>query len=323
MAGEAFALNGKTVVITGGGRGLGQAYALAAAELGARIVAADVIPTDETVAAVGEKGGECVGVSLDVRDEDSCRAMAKAATDAFGRVDGLINNAALYGALTGGRFDAIDPGEWDDAMAVNVKGIWNCCKAVVPAMREAGGGSVINIASLAARFGMPYALHYTTSKAAVVGLTRGLAREIGRDNIRVNAMAPSAIITEGTREFFAAKLDNALDVIKNGQIIRRSMTPGRRDRHRDVAALRRQRLRHRPDHIGRWRDGACVAPFDRSLSRLLDEWEFDRRSGRCRGVSGPNGTVSPRHGRRRPTIPRFFVVPPRQKNSWMVGLRRP
>ena len=225
MAGEAFALDGKTVVITGGGRGLGQAYAVAAAELGAKVVAADVIPTDETVAAVEKAGGECIGVSLDVRDEASTAAMAEAARDAFGGIDGLINNAALYGALTGGRFDAIDPGEWDDAMAVNVKGIWNCCKAVVPVLRDGGGGSVINIASLAARFGMPYALHYTTSKAAVVGLTRGLAREIGRDNIRVNAMAPSAVITEGTREFFAAKLDNALDVIKNGQIIRRSMTP--------------------------------------------------------------------------------------------------
>ena len=225
MAGVAFALDGKCVVITGGGRGLGQAYAIAAAGLGARVVAADVIPTADTVAAVKEAGGECIGVALDVRDVDSTAAMAAAARDAFGGIHGLINNAALYGALTGGRFDAIDPGEWDDAMEVNVKGIWNCCKAVVPVMREGGGGSVINIASLAARFGMPYALHYTTSKAAVVGLTRGLAREIGRHNIRVNAMAPSAVITEGTREFFAAKLDNALDAIKNGQIIQRSMTP--------------------------------------------------------------------------------------------------
>ena len=225
MAGVAFALDGKCVVITGGGRGLGQAYAIAAAGLGARVVAADVIPTADTVAAVKEAGGECIGVALDVRDVDSTAAMAAAARDAFGGIHGLINNAALYGALTGGRFDAIDPGEWDDAMEVNVKGIWNCCKAVVPVMREGGGGSVINIASLAARFGMPYALHYTTSKAAVVGLTRGLAREIGRHNIRVNAMAPSAVITEGTREFFASKLDNALDVIKNGQIIQRSMTP--------------------------------------------------------------------------------------------------
>ena len=112
---------------------------------------------------------------------------------AFGRIDALINNAALYGALHGGRFDAIDEAEWDAAMAVNVKGIWNCCKAAVPAMRTAGGGSIINIASLAATYGMPFGLHYTTSKAAVIGLTRGLARELGRDRIRVNALAPSAV----------------------------------------------------------------------------------------------------------------------------------
>ena len=102
--------------------------------------------------------------------------MVAAASREFGRVDALINNAALYGALRGGRFEAITEAAWDAAMAVNVKGIWNCCKAAVPAMRNAGGGSIINLASLAATYGMPFALHYTTSKAAVIGLTSGLAR---------------------------------------------------------------------------------------------------------------------------------------------------
>ena len=110
-------------------------------------------------------------------------------------------------------------------MAVNVKGIWNCCKAVVPAMRQAGGGSIVNIASLAATYGMPYGLHYTTSKAAVIGLTRGLARELGRDNIRVNALAPSAVLTEGAREFFAEKAEKALDTIRLGQAIARNLNP--------------------------------------------------------------------------------------------------
>ena len=110
-------------------------------------------------------------------------------------------------------------------MAVNVKGIWNCCKAVVPALRQAGGGSIVNMASLAATYGMPYGLHYTTSKAAVIGLTRGLARELGRDNIRVNAIAPSAVLTEGTREFFTQKTDKALDAIRTGQTIARNLTP--------------------------------------------------------------------------------------------------
>jgi NAD(P)-dependent dehydrogenase (short-subunit alcohol dehydrogenase family) len=165
------------------------------------------------------------GVTLDLRDADSVLAMTKAAIQAFGRVDALINNAALYGALRGGRFDAIREADWDAAMAVNVKGIWNCCKAAVPAMRHAGGGSIINIASLAATYGMPFALHYTTSKAAVIGLTRGLARELGRDRIRVNALAPSAVLTDGTREFFGDRVDRALEEIKIGQSIQRNLAP--------------------------------------------------------------------------------------------------
>jgi 3-oxoacyl-[acyl-carrier protein] reductase len=155
----------------------------------------------------------------------SCEALAAAALNAHGRIDGLVNNAALYGSLRGGRFNQIAEADWDAAMTVNVKGIWNCCKAVVPAMREGGGGSIVNIASLAATYGMPYALHYTTSKAAVIGMTRGLARELGRDNIRVNAVAPSAVMTEGTREFLADKMDRALDVIRSGQSIQRTLEP--------------------------------------------------------------------------------------------------
>ena len=137
-------------------------------------------------------------------------------------------------------------------MAVNVKGIWNCCKAAVPAMRQAGGGSIVNIASLAATYGMPFALHYTTSKAAVIGLTRGLARELGRDGIRVNALAPSAVLTEGTREFFGDKLDRALDVIKTGS--RSSATcAGRPVGTVTWLVSDASALCHRPDHRGRWR----------------------------------------------------------------------
>jgi 3-oxoacyl-[acyl-carrier protein] reductase len=174
---------------------------------------------------VSAEGGHAVGIRLDVREAASALEMASAATRAFGRIDALVNNAALYGALRGGRFDAISEADWDAAMAVNVKGIWNCCKAMVPAMRQAGGGTIVNLASLAATYGMPFALHYTTSKAAVIGLTRGLARELGRERIRVNAIAPSAVLTDGTREFFGDKLERALEVIKTGQSIQRNLTP--------------------------------------------------------------------------------------------------
>jgi 3-oxoacyl-[acyl-carrier protein] reductase len=217
---------GKTIAITGAARGLGQEFARHLASAGANIVVGDVNDCSTTVDLVSMAGGKAIAVTLDVTDAASAEAMVEAGLTEFGRLDGLINNAALYGALHGGRFEAIDDKEWDACMAVNVKGIWNCCKAAVSAMRQAGGGSIVNIASLAATYGMPYGLHYTASKAAVIGLTRGLAREVGRDRIRVNALAPSAVLTEGTSEFFGDKLDRALQAVKAGQTIQRNLVPG-------------------------------------------------------------------------------------------------
>ena len=216
-------VDGKVIIITGAARGIGQEYARYFGGLGARVVVADINDCAQTLDLVKADKGSAVAAKLDVASAASATETAQCAIDAFGRIDALINNAALYGALKGGRFDAISESDWDAAMAVNVKGIWNCCKAAVPAMRRTGGGSVVNIASLAATYGMPYGLHYTTSKAAVIGLTRGLARELGRDNIRVNAVAPSAVLTEGTREFFAEKADKALDTIKANQAIARNL----------------------------------------------------------------------------------------------------
>src|SRR5262249_35669242 len=214
-------IEGKVIVITGAARGIGQEYARYFGSLGARVVIADINDCAQTLELVRAKKGAAVCAKLDVASGASAMEMARTALDAFGRIDALVNNAALYGGLKCGRFDAITESEWEAAMAVNGQGIWNCCKAVVPALRQAGGGSIVNIASLAATYGMPYGLHYTTSKAAVIGLTRGLARELGRDNIRVNAVAPSAVLTEGTREFFAQKADKAVDTIKMNQAIAR------------------------------------------------------------------------------------------------------
>ena len=216
---------GKVVAITGAARGLGQEFARSLAAAGARVIAADVNDCSATLDLVRAEQAEGIAARLDVTDPASARDMVEAATRGFGRLDALINNAALYGALHGGRFDAIEEAEWDAAMAVNVKGIWNCCKAAVPAMRQGGGGSIVNIASLAATYGMPFGLHYTTSKAAVIGLTRGLARELGRDRIRVNALAPSAVITDGTREFFGPRMERALETIKSSQTIQRNLVP--------------------------------------------------------------------------------------------------
>ena len=218
-------LKGKTIIVTGAARGLGQAYCVAFAAMGANVVAADISDCEETRHKASAQGGRVISLPLDVTSMASAQSVGERTVAEFGGIDGLVNNAALYGALRGGKFEAIDESQWDAAMAVNVKGIWHCCKAVAGAMRSAGKGSIVNIASLAATYGMPYALHYTTSKAAVIGLTRGLARELGRDNIRVNSVAPSAVVTEGTREFFGAKYDKALETIKQGQSIQRNLNP--------------------------------------------------------------------------------------------------
>ena len=151
--------------------------------------------------------------------------MADQAVEKFGRVDILVNNAALYGDISGGRFDQLSDEQWDSVMNVNVKGIWQCCKGAVPAMRDAGGGSIINISSLAATYGMPYAADYATSKAAVIGLTRSLARELGRNWIRVNAVAPSAVITEGTSGYMGEVKDKALAVIAENQSLKSNLQP--------------------------------------------------------------------------------------------------
>ncbi|MBI3370460.1 MAG: glucose 1-dehydrogenase [Betaproteobacteria bacterium] len=216
-------LKNKVAVITGAARGLGRAYAEAMAREGAAIVAGDVRDCADTVSAIRSANGRALGVSLDVASFASCQALADAATREFGRVDALVNNAALYANLKGGRFDQLDEGQWDRVMQVNVKGVWNCCRAIVPLMRTQKSGSVINISSLAPIYGMPYALDYSVSKGAVIAMTHSLARELGRDWIRVNAVAPSAVMTEGTREFLGVKLEKALQVIASGQSLQRTL----------------------------------------------------------------------------------------------------
>jgi len=217
-------LKGKVAIVTGAARGLGRQYCCSFAEAGAAVVAADKRDCTDTVAAVEAAKGKALGVSVDVADMGSVQAMADAAVQAFGRIDILVNNAALYGSIKGGHFDKLDEAEWDACMAVNVKGIWNCCKAVVPVMRKGGeGGSIINISSLAALYGTPYSLHYATSKAAVLGITRSLARELGRDWIRVNAVAPSLVLTDATEEAFGEKFERAKKVIASGQALQENL----------------------------------------------------------------------------------------------------
>ena len=213
----------KVAIVTGAARGLGRAYAEAMTAAGAKVLVADINDCAETVEAITYAGGDAISTEVDISNITSCEAMVELAIESFGRIDILINNAALYGDLTGARFEDLDEAQWDRVMQVNVKGTWQASRAVVGKMRAVGGGSIINIASLAAVFGMPYGLDYVASKAAIIGMTRGMARELGGDNIRVNAVAPSAVMTEGTREFFGEKFEKAKAVVASGQVIPKNL----------------------------------------------------------------------------------------------------
>ena len=213
----------KVVIITGAARGLGQEYARQFARLGASVAVNDLRDCSETLALIEQEGAKGLATKTDVTSSESTSGMAKAVTEKFGRIDVLVNNAALYGSLTFAPFDKLDEQEWDETMNVNVKGLWQCCKAVLPAMKEQNSGSIINISSLAATYGMPNGLQYTASKAAVIGATRGLARELGRYEIRVNAVAPNVVNTDATGEVFQDKKDKILEVTMSQQAIRRPL----------------------------------------------------------------------------------------------------
>jgi NAD(P)-dependent dehydrogenase (short-subunit alcohol dehydrogenase family) len=192
-------LSRRTIIVTGAATGIGQAFAIGCAAQGADVVVADMNPADDTVLAIESAGGRALAVRVDVSDEGSVRAMADEALRRFNRIDGLINNAAYFREVKLTPFDEIDPAQWDRIFDVNVKGVWQCCKAVLPAMRRQGAGSIVNVASVVAVAGQPGYLHYVASKGAVLSMTKGLAKELGQHGVRVNVIAPGFVITDATR----------------------------------------------------------------------------------------------------------------------------
>ena len=191
-------LTGKRVIVTGAAGGLGRAFALAFAQAGCTVMAGDVSDVSETVAMIGAAGGTGFGAVLDVTSAASCRALAEQAQAQMGGLDVLVNNAALYGALQRANFEDIDEDVWDKVMAVNVKGVWQASRFCAPLLRAAGGGSIINIASATVFSGSPQWMHYVASKGAVIALSRTMAKELGRDDIRVNVIAPGFTMTEAS-----------------------------------------------------------------------------------------------------------------------------
>ena len=181
------------VIVTGGAGGLGRVYSLALAEAGYGVIVADLADPAGVVAEIEAAGGAALGVNVDVSDLGSAEAMAGATLERFGRIDALVNNAAYYTAIVKKPFEELTVEEWDLCFAVNVRGAWLCTRAVAPAMKEQRSGKIINVSSTTVPTGLDGLLHYVTSKAAIVGMTRSLARELGEWNIAVNTVTPDYI----------------------------------------------------------------------------------------------------------------------------------
>lgn len=194
------AIAGKRVLITGAARGLGAVFAEAACQAGARVVIADILEEqgEQGAARLRAAGHDAQFRRLDLADAKQISQGVRAAIEWLGGLDGLVNNAAIATGIGGKTFEEIDEATWDRVMAVNVRGTWLVTRSCAPHLRKSGRGKVVNIASDTALWGAPRLLHYVASKGAVIAMTRSLARELGADNVTVNAVAPGLTIVEAT-----------------------------------------------------------------------------------------------------------------------------
>jgi NAD(P)-dependent dehydrogenase (short-subunit alcohol dehydrogenase family) len=205
-------LAGKVAIVTGGAQGIGEAIVRGLEAEGAQVLVADLNPPPG-------------GVRADVADEADVERLAEEAVERFGHVDILVNNAGLYATLPMRPFTEIPLEEWRRVMDVNVSSMFLCCRALVPRMREAGGGKVVNISSGTPFRGVPFLLHYVTSKGAIVALTRALAKELGKDNIHVNCVAPGFTMSEGVKAN-PEVVEKLRDVSIAARTIQRDQVPG-------------------------------------------------------------------------------------------------
>ncbi len=213
-------LEGKVAIVTGAAQGIGKALADGLAAEGARIVVADLKGAEQAAAAYPDG----VGLTVDVADEGAVAGMIERTVDHCGGLDVLVNNAGLYASLEMRPFTEIPLDEWRRVMDVNVASMFLTCRAAVPVMREQGGGAIVNISSGTPFRGVPFLLHYVTSKGAIVALTRALAKELGKDGIRVNCVAPGFTMSDGVREH-PEVIEKLRDVSVAARTIQRDQVP--------------------------------------------------------------------------------------------------
>ncbi len=212
-------LDGRVVLVTGAAQGIGRVYARRLQAEGARVVVADIDGPGATAAAddIG-----ALGLQVDVANPESVARMVEVTIDRLGRIDVLVNNAAVFGTLEYQPIEDISVQLWDQVMAVNVRGVFLCCQAVIPLMKQEGSGKIINIASGTLLSGVPDFLHYVTSKGAVFALTRALSREVGPFGITVNTLAPGLTISENVRLHHPQEM---IDRSRSSRALARDETP--------------------------------------------------------------------------------------------------
>ena len=216
-------LSQKVAVITGAAQGIGAAYAEGLAKEGAKVIVSDITDTSEVVGRIKAAGGEALGCQADVTDNDSLNELVAITESTYGPIEILINNAAIFTTIKLKPFTEISEDEWDAVMRVNVRGPFQCAKAIVPSMRKNGRGKIINISSGTFLRGAPMFCHYVSSKGAIVGQTRALAAELGADNIHVNCIIVGLTESEGVKNH--EQMSKITGPTLQARIIKRAMLP--------------------------------------------------------------------------------------------------
>lgn len=216
-------MNNKVAIVTGAAQGIGARLAEGFAGEGASVVVADILDGNAIAEKIRARGGNAIACTADVTDDTSLAAMVDAAEEAFGGIDILVNNAALFGTLKHAAIDDLAYDEWDQVMKVNVRGVLQCVKAVLPSMERRGGGSIVNISTNRIYRGFPGLLHYDASKGAVAAMTKSMAMELGDRNIRVNAIAPGLTMSENVQ--MRDGIDERNERVVKARAIKRSQKP--------------------------------------------------------------------------------------------------